>query len=247
MISVCIATYNGEKYIEEQLHSILKQLSKHDEVIISDDRSCDETLQIIKNLRDNRIKVYTNQSNSSVHHFSKNHYKVTSNFENALNHAKGDYIFLSDQDDIWMENKVEKCLKYLQNNDFVLSNRSIINAEGKILEATYNKTNPIANTLFANLVKLSFPGCCMAFRRNILKDALPFPENLIMHDGWIFLLAFAKKKRIVFIDEPLIKYRRHLQNVSPSAITNNNPLYFKIWYRFILYCQLRRRLWNTRI
>ena len=94
MISVCIATYNGEKYIKEQLLSILPQLGKKDEVIISDDHSTDNTLDIVKGLNDNRIKIVMNNREKGY----------TSNFENALSYAIGDYIFLSDQDDIWMSN-----------------------------------------------------------------------------------------------------------------------------------------------
>ncbi|MEK5777350.1 glycosyltransferase, partial [Acinetobacter nosocomialis] len=101
MISVCLATYNGEKYIVEQLTSILSQLSPTDEVIISDDHSTDETLLLIKSLNDPRIKIITNELGKGY----------TKNFENAINHSSGDYIFLSDQDDVWVENKVELMMK----------------------------------------------------------------------------------------------------------------------------------------
>ena len=93
-ISVCIATYNGAKYIEEQVQSILYQLSEKDEIINSDDGSKDNTLAIIKSLNDARIKV--------IHNTLK--HGLVSNFENAIKHADGDYIFLSDQDDIWTSN-----------------------------------------------------------------------------------------------------------------------------------------------
>ena len=244
MISVCIATYNGSKYIKEQLDSILSQLSENDEIIISDDNSKDDTLQIIKEINDHRIKVITNKLSTSKHLYSQNHYKVTLNFENTLKHAKGDYVFLSDQDDIWMPNKVKKSIEALKKYDLVLSNHSIIDSEGNIQKNFYYIENPIKKTFCGNLFSLSFPGCCMAFRRNILIDSLPFPKNLIMHDGWIFLLAFINKRHIFFIDEPLIKYRRHSNNVSPSSDVNKNPIYFKIWYRFILLIQILKRKFN---
>mgnify|MGYP003392825684 CR=1 FL=1 len=98
MISVCIATYNGEKYIGEQIASILKQLNANDEVIISDDGSTDATLSIIKTFQDPRIRVILGPQKHSP----------TLNFENVLHHAQGDYIFLSDQDDVWKTNKVAK-------------------------------------------------------------------------------------------------------------------------------------------
>ena len=102
MISVCIATYNGEKYIKEQLDSILPQLKKLDEIIISDDKSKDKTLKIIKTLNDSRIKIFTNPKKGLI-----------SNFENAITKSSGDYIFLSDQDDIWHENKIQFYLTVL--------------------------------------------------------------------------------------------------------------------------------------
>ena len=103
MISVCIATYNGGKFLGEQLQSILCQLGKDDEVIISDDGSTDNTYLLVMSIQDNRIKFYKHKSDS----FLLPHEKATLNFENALKYAKGDYIFLSDQDDVWVENKVE--------------------------------------------------------------------------------------------------------------------------------------------
>ena len=95
MISVCIATYNGEKYLREQLDSILPQLAESDEVIVSDDGSTDGTIDLITSLNDPRIKIVSNSGRKGY----------VGNFENALKHTTGDYIFLSDQDDIWYPNK----------------------------------------------------------------------------------------------------------------------------------------------
>ena len=86
MISVCVATYNGEKYIKEQLLSILSQIGLNDEVVVSDDHSNDSTIDIVKSLNDKRVKIIYNEGNRGY----------TSNFENALKHAKGDYVFISD-------------------------------------------------------------------------------------------------------------------------------------------------------
>ena len=93
MISVCIATYNGEKYIKEELESILPQLADDDEVIISDDGSKDQTMSIIEGLNDNRIKIFTHQKLPAKFRFDY----TTHNFENALMHSKGDVIFFADQ------------------------------------------------------------------------------------------------------------------------------------------------------
>ena len=110
-ISVCIATYNGEKYIKEQLESIIHQLGEYDEIIISDDGSNDKTIQIIENFKDTRIKIFNHSPNR------KTKYKfdlTTRNIENALSKAKGDFIFLADQDDIWIKNKVEKLIPFFE-------------------------------------------------------------------------------------------------------------------------------------
>ena len=119
MISVCMASHNGGKYIKQQIDSILSQLSLEDELIISDDGSSDSTIEIIKRCNDSRIKLYVMEHNSKG---MKPHYYVTKNFENALKYVNGDYIFLSDQDDVWCPNKVEVCLEYLQDYDIVLHN-----------------------------------------------------------------------------------------------------------------------------
>ena len=104
MISVCIATYNGARYIAEQLASILKQLSAEDEVVVSDDGSTDGTIDIVRSLNDRRIRIVDGPRRHSP----------TLNFEWALRNAKGEYIFLADQDDVWLEDKVTKCVEELQ-------------------------------------------------------------------------------------------------------------------------------------
>lgn len=123
MISVCIATHNGEKYIKEQLDSILCQLSTEDEVVISDDGSTDSTLEILSDYNDSRIKVYQYKQPYKSRH---PHSYVCKNFENALKHAEGDYIFLSDQDDYWMEGKVDKCVELLKTNLLVVHNADLV-------------------------------------------------------------------------------------------------------------------------
>ena len=103
-ISVCLASYNGAQYIEEQLKSILPQLNPTDEVILSDDHSADNTVQLVQALNDPRIKLIQNEGERGY----------TRNFENALNHATGDILFLSDQDDVWHDDKVKIMLKELE-------------------------------------------------------------------------------------------------------------------------------------
>ena len=114
-ISVCLASYNGQLFIEQQIKSILAQLSEYDELIVSDDCSTDKTLEIVETLNDKRIKIF-----SGIRYGSP-----IRNFENALKHATGDVIFLSDQDDVWLPNKVKIMTSYFHQYDVVVSNCSI--------------------------------------------------------------------------------------------------------------------------
>lgn len=215
MISVCVATYNGEKFIREQIDSILCQLSSDDEIIVSDDGSTDGTIVIINCIGDKRIRIIEGPRKHSP----------TFNFENALKEAKGDYIFLADQDDVWKTNKVEVCMKWLQKYDCVVSDA----------EVTDSNLNPLYPSLYAimqvrqghiyNTVwKNGYTGCCMAFRRNILEASLPFPKDIPMHDIWIGNVA-AYKYNVKFIPDKLILFRRHKETIS----CNGKGSKYSIW------------------
>lgn len=235
MISVCIATHNGEKYIKEQLDSILCQLSSEDEVVISDDGSTDSTLKIIEGYKDPRIKIHT-----MVHKLKgmKSHYYVTMNFENALKHAKGDYIFLSDQDDVWMPNKIEVCINALQDYEMVLHNLQCVDGNLQPLNRNiYNNTFRYKNYLMRAGKHF---GCALAFRRRLLKFMLPFPKKLVIHDFWIGIIGEIFG-RFIFIDELLTKYRIHGANTSGNRQKTNSILY-KFMYRFytIVHVVLRK-------
>lgn len=104
MVSVCLATYNGEKYIRQQIESILPQLSAADEIVVSDDESTDQTVPILESFNDSRIHIYIHKRRNEKVVWDY----ATHNFENALSHAKGDYIFLSDQDDVFLPEKSQR-------------------------------------------------------------------------------------------------------------------------------------------
>ncbi len=232
MISVCMATYNGEKYIKEQLLSILPQLGEDDEIIISDDGSNDKTLEVIKSLSDKRIHVYVHGKDKALEKkYLSSFYFSSYNFENAINKANGDVVYLSDQDDVWSKERIKRTLPYLEDNDFLMCNYAIIDADGKVVNEKFLKANPIGNSLIWNLWKIPFRGCCMAFRKDVLAKALPFPRNCINHDIWIGLLLAHEGYKCKFVDEPLHFYRDHTTNVSSVVGKSPNPIYFKIWYR----------------
>lgn len=230
MISVCIPTYNGSLFLKEQLDSILSQLSEEDEVIISDDSSTDDTIQILENYNESRIKLLKGNSFHSPIY----------NLENALKHSKGEYIFLSDQDDIWLPNKVKVTLEYLQKYDCVVSDATVINSVGQVIHESFFKLNYSGPGLLKNIIKNGFLGCCMAFNRKILEKALPFPSPIPMHDTWIGLVS-EKYGSTFFLKEPLIYYRRHGNNASPTGEKSKYTLIEKIGHRYLFIKNILKR------
>ncbi len=224
MVSVCIATYNGEKYIKEQLSSILIQLLEEDEVVISDDGSTDNTLKIIEELKDKRIFVVKNILKKGVNH----------NFQNALNNAKGDFVFLADQDDIWLPSKVELCVNELKNYDLVVSNCSVLDNSNEIVQNSYFETVNSGKGFLKNFYKSSYLGCCLAFRKEILKEVLPMPDNLLLFHDWWFGFISELCYKVKFIETPCMYYRRHSETNSNTLSKSHLSLYQKIEYRFQL-------------
>lgn len=205
MISVAMATYNGEKYIMTQVKSILKNLNPEDELVISDDGSTDRTIKIVESLNDKRIKIFKGPGKG-----------VSKNFENAICHCKGDIIFLSDQDDIWAKGKVSKVLKAFEDEKcvVVLHDAIVVDETNTIIKPSYYKYRfrKVYTSTFLNLIKSTYFGCCMAFRPVSKSKIFPIPKGCL-HDRWIGLILSISGKT-VYIDEPLIKYRRHGDNVS---------------------------------
>ena len=234
MISVCIATYNGEKYIKEQLESILSQLKEGDEVVISDDSSVDNTLKIIDEINDSRISL----------HINNKFYSPIFNLENALKKAKGDFILLSDQDDVWLPGKVECMLEHLEKYDLVVSDCNIIDENGIIIGESFFQIRNSGKGFWRNVYKNTYLGCCMGFRRNILNYALPFPRSTPMHDIWLGLIAEIFG-RTFFINEKLIQYRRHGMNASFGGGNSGFSVFFQIKYRIITLIQIFFRIIKT--
>lgn len=230
MISVCMATYNGEKYIKEQLVSILKQIGPLDEIIISDDLSKDKTIEIVKGLNDQRIKIFFNTNKG-----------YTNNFQNSIKNASGDLIFLADQDDVWVDDKIQIMSDLLKKYDFVVSNAQMVNKDLENLGATYFQLRGGGKSGFLNnLIKLQYIGCCMAFRKIILKKAFPFPKKttLCSHDLWIALISEFYFNTFV-IQEPLLLYRRHGENV--STYISSTSLFLKIQFRIYSFYKVLSR------
>ncbi|MBQ9206486.1 MAG: glycosyltransferase [Treponema sp.] len=232
-----MACRNGEKFIAKQIQSILSQLGENDELIISDDQSTDNTVAIIESFKDERIKLFKHEPPSIKAKLGRSFYFATANFENALKHASGDIIFLSDHDDIWTDGKVKECLKALDACDFVQTNFSLINDKDEITNTKFLDFNPIGSGLVKTLWICKMQGCTMAFNRKVLEKALPFPKHLMLHDAWLGLIA-KKYFKVGYIDKPLLLYRRTGTNVSTSSGESKNPLWFRIYFRLKIFFQL---------
>ena len=245
MISVCMTTYNGMRFIKQQIESILSQLDLSDELIISDDGSSDETLKIIDSFNDSRIKLLKHEKNPKISKikYSRNFYYATENFENAIKNAKGEYIFLSDQDDIWPDGRKQSILYELSTNDCVMCNCNVIDENNACINDMFFEHIPYEKSILKNTLKRTpFLGCCMAFKASALSYILPFPKNLCCHDLWIGCLC-AHFNQLKFIPKVLHNYRLHGNNVSPSANAGSkNPLWFRLWYRICFIKQISIRI-----
>ncbi len=225
MISVCMATYNGEKYIKDQLKSILEQLNSTDEVIISDDGSKDGTMAIIKSLNDARIHLFINKERKGY----------TKNFENALIHAKGDIIFIADQDDVWKKNKVNCVLKAMQGYQLVIHDAEMTDANLKTTALSHFAKYHVKPGFWRTFIRTRYTGACMAFTKSFKELALPFPPNdsLCPYDYWLAYLGFYKKQ-VHVISDTLIYYRRHIGTALNAGEYSTRSIGKRIMTR--LYC-----------
>jgi glycosyltransferase involved in cell wall biosynthesis len=216
-----MAIKNGGQFLKEQIDSILPQLRGEDELIISDDHSTDNSIEIILSFNDPRIRVLTNPYSG-----------IVTNFENCLLASRGEMIFLADQDDIWTSNKVERILPHFESFDLILSNCFIVN-NGLVKEESFFEKNNSQPGLLRNVFRNSYMGCCMAFKRKILERALPIPKNIPVHDVWIGLIA-ELHYRVTFISDKLVYHRRHEANASSTSQISDASLLQKITLRYQL-------------
>jgi glycosyltransferase involved in cell wall biosynthesis len=235
-ISVCMATYNGEKYIKQQLFSIINQLpNSYDEILISDNSSSDDTILRIQEIDDNRIKIYNSNARN-----------VIFNFENSISKATGDYIFLADQDDIWSKDKIKIILPELEENLLVFSNFILFNDDKNIdKENTLFDKGTNQSGFIKNFVKNRFTGATMAFKKELLDYAMPFPKSIPMHDIWLGLLAEYYGK-VKYIDIPLLYYRKHTNNLSETGLKSSKKITEKLKTRYNLIVCFSKRILQTK-
>lgn len=227
-VDILLATYNGEKYLSEQIESILNQTYSNFRLLISDDCSTDNTKQIIKEYekKDNRITVF----------FQKENMGVVGNFEFLMQKVESKYFMFSDQDDIWKKEKVEKSVKKIEetSSELVYSDLEVVDSDLNVtynsywkLKGIYNKVKKYNN--FDSLYLNNFvTGCTIITKKDLIDKFLPLPKNskYVLHDYWISLIA-SQVGNIDYIEEPLIKYRQHKNNKVGSQKKSDSIKTFK--------------------
>lgn len=220
-IAVVMTTFNGDKYLVEQLESIISQTLRPSEIIVCDDGSSDDTIQILKRYSERKILV---------HHQNEQRLGVVKNFTKATTLVStAEYIAFADQDDVWLPNKLEELVnKMLCSTDqakpaMVFSDASIIDRSGHVLKSSLWKEfgiHPRRQTFRTLLTRNIVPGCMMLINSKMKELFLSIPEAAYMHDAWVTFLAFAYKN-YAFVDEPLVKYRQHESNVTYSISSSS--------------------------
>jgi glycosyltransferase involved in cell wall biosynthesis len=214
-VSIALCTFNGERFLHEQLMSLIRQTHAPSEIVICDDASTDQTLAIINEVKSKTtIPIYLHQNKPAL--------GVFKNFEKCIGLCQSPIIFPCDQDDVWLPNKIEQHIKKHQENNellLVFSNADVVSED---LKTSYyplwkqGDMNAKSKHYVAGFDKLivkgqSVAGCCMSFKRDFFEKILPIPDG-IYHDDWIATSAFMAGQ-IWAIPHTLMKYRQHDHNV----------------------------------
>lgn len=211
-VSVCMAAYNGANHIREQIESILRELSETDELVIVDDCSTDNTKSVVEAIQDPRIRLIAATTNAGY----------VRTFERALSESQGQYVFLSDQDDIWIPGRTEKMIASLRDNGMVVSNCRHFDGPLGRFHRIRLKAKDSTHT-WRNLAGITIGyrlhwGCAMAFRRELLPKILPFPAHMReSHDQWIAMVGIVNHS-IRYMEEDTILHRLHGENLTPKGI-----------------------------
>lgn len=208
-VSVVMATYNGKSYLTEQLSSVLAEMLPDDELIIIDDASQDGTLELLDSLKLPAVRVVRNLTNVGIF----------ATFERGLLMSTKEIIFLCDQDDVWLSGKRAAFVAAFERDPrtlVVVSDAQLIDSSGGVTASSFMATRGgFRGDILNTLVRNRYLGCAMALRRELLFAALPIPRSVPMHDMWLGALG-SILGRVHYISAPLMQYRRHGGNVSPS-------------------------------
>lgn len=214
LVSVVLATYNGERFLQQQLDSIYNQTYPNLEVIVCDDLSTDGTIHILERYKQHKgLSYYVNPQRLGV----------IKNFERAISLATGEYIALSDQDDLWLPHKLEKSLAKIQYIEkttsphrpiLVHTDLYITDDKGNVISDSYWKHAKLSPACSLNrlLLENSITGCTIFMNKLLAQISLPIPDKVLMHDVWLGLVA-SSFGEVAFINEPTVYYRQHTTNV----------------------------------
>lgn len=210
LVSIVLATYNGEKYIRQLLDSILKQDYPNIEIIVTDDHSSDTTFSILQEYASKYacIRIYSNENNLGIN----------KNFEKGLLLARGEYVTISDQDDIWKEGKISILVKEIGNHTMIYHDSELIGPDGLSLNKKLSDLDIF--TSFDNCLQFTIanrvPGHTMLFKKTLIAQCIPFPKN-IFYDHWLAFVATFNTK-IKFTNRVLVLYRQHKNNLSGAKV-----------------------------
>ncbi len=204
IVSVVLATYNGQSFLSAQLDSLLKQTHSALEIIIVDDHSDDQTWPIVLDYskKDSRVKAFQNDRNLGY----------IKNFEKGISLTSARYIALCDQDDIWKEEKIELLLNEIKDADLCYCDSELIDAKGDSLKKNLSDIKNLAayNSCLPFVIGNCIAGHAILAKREMLLSAMPFPNGMV-YDWWL-AFYFACAGRISYVDKPLVQYRQHAQN-----------------------------------
>ena len=223
LIDILMATYNGERFVGEQIESIQAQTYDNWRLLVSDDCSTDGTLSIVRRYadQDDRIRIVSE---------GVSHGGAKENFFALMAKSSAPYVMFCDQDDVWLSEKVEKCLEAMKTLEYrsaadtplmVFCDMKVVDADLNVINNSFERSNVLGyDSLSFNrlLVQNTAAGCCILVNRETIKDSLLVSNynSIEMHDWWLVLVASALG-RVRFVDEPLSLYRQHDTNAVGSA------------------------------
>lgn len=208
-VSVVMAVYNGQQFLSDQVESVLAELLPGDELIVINDASSDGSLAFLESIDSSELRIYTNTSNLGV----------IRSFEQGLQLAIHEFVFLCDQDDVWLPGKRTAFVAAFEQDpavSVVISDAQVINAQGRVISSSFMASRcGFRGSVWATVWRNRYLGCAMALRHSLLAVALPVPQKVPMHDMWFGAMG-AMVGKIVYLPRPFLQYRRHTCNVTSS-------------------------------
>jgi glycosyltransferase involved in cell wall biosynthesis len=225
LVSVAVTTYNGERFLREQLDSIHNQTYNNIEVVVTDDCSIDGTTRILEQYKKRyNLRFYVNERNLGY----------VRNFERAISLCQGKYIALADQDDTWFPEKIEKLVNAIGDYSLIFSDAILIDRDHKKISDSFKRTSTYLADTDTPFLQLCFHkciyGCTMLFRGELLEHVLPIPYGIRNHDWWLPIVA-AKNGGVQYLDKKLMFYRQHDNNITPHI--KNHKMSHKLRKSFL--------------